>query len=329
MSGTYDGVPDLEPTPAEQHLGDRLAALVDGELGHETRERVLAHLATCHTCKAEADAQRRLKSVFADAAPPPPSEGLLARLQGLPGGLADEPGGGRGGPPDSSASPWDFEYLPAGSVLTSDRGFRIHRAHETDRPSSRGRRFAFAAAGAVSLAAFAIGGALTSAATGGSTVTAGGDGGTSARSPRTAAVGTERGGERGGRQGEGTGKGRTGAPSGPAVAPTQPPVLSVSPLEAAYAPRHHRLTVVPVIDVLPTLHPPRIHPTQHQAPPGGGQPEQYQSVRQPLIAASPMAAAPTAAAPSASAPSATATASVSATAPVGTTTPAPTLPPGR
>ncbi|MFP8907579.1 anti-sigma factor family protein [Streptomyces atacamensis] len=318
MSGTYDGVPDLEPTPAEQHLGDRLAALVDGELGHETRERVLAHLATCHTCKAEADAQRRLKSVFADAAPPPPSEGLLARLQGLPGGLADDPGRGRGGPPDSSASPWDFKYLPAGSVLTSDRGFRIHRAHETDRPSSRGRRFAFAAAGAVSLAAFAIGGALTSAATGGSTVAAGGDGGTSARSPRTAAVGTERGGERGGgRQGERTGKGRTGAPSGPAVAPTQPPVLSVSPLEAAYAPRHHGLTVVPVIDVLPTLHPPRIHPTQHQAPPGEGRPEQYESVRQPLIAASPMAAAP-------SAPSAT------ATAPVGTTTtPAPTLPPGR
>ncbi|MFF9901752.1 anti-sigma factor family protein, partial [Streptomyces longispororuber] len=57
------------PTPVEQHLGDRLAALVDGELGHEARERVLAHLATCCKCKAEADAQRRLKSVFATAAP--------------------------------------------------------------------------------------------------------------------------------------------------------------------------------------------------------------------------------------------------------------------
>ncbi|MGE7383347.1 zf-HC2 domain-containing protein, partial [Serratia bockelmannii] len=33
--------------PAEQHLGDRLAALVDGELKHDARERVLAHLATC------------------------------------------------------------------------------------------------------------------------------------------------------------------------------------------------------------------------------------------------------------------------------------------
>ncbi|MCG3042936.1 zf-HC2 domain-containing protein [Streptomyces sp. S1A] len=315
MSGTHDGVPAPEPTPAEQHLGDRLAALVDGELGHETRERVLAHLATCHTCKAEADAQRRLKSVFADAAPPPPSERLLARLQGLPGGLDDDPGRGRGGPPDSSASssPWDFEYLPADSVLTSDRGFRIHRVHEADRSSSRGRRFAFAAAGAVSLAAFAIGGALTSAATGGSTVAAGGDGGTSARSPRTAAVGTERGGERsGGRPGQRAGKGTSGTPSGPAVAPTRPPVLSVSPLEAAYAPRPHELTVVPVIEVLPTLHPPLIHPTQYGTPPGEGPPERQEPVRQPLIAATPMAAAP----------------SATPTAPAGAT-PAPTLPPGR
>ncbi|MGH3325224.1 MAG: anti-sigma factor family protein, partial [Streptomyces sp.] len=59
-------------TPVEQHLGDRLAALIDGELGHDARERVLSHLATCRGCKTEADAQRRLKSVFADTAPPPP-----------------------------------------------------------------------------------------------------------------------------------------------------------------------------------------------------------------------------------------------------------------
>ncbi|HCA87970.1 MAG TPA: hypothetical protein DEQ61_22410, partial [Streptomyces sp.] len=81
---------------AEQHLGDHLAALVDGELGHDLRERVLAHLATCGRCKAEADEQRRLKNVFARTAPPPPSEGLLARLQGLPGG--DD--GSRSGPDD-------------------------------------------------------------------------------------------------------------------------------------------------------------------------------------------------------------------------------------
>ena len=84
MSGT-------SPTPAEQHLGDRLAALVDGELNHDARERVLSHLATCAKCKAEADAQRNLKNVFAQAAPPPPSETFLARLQGLSGGPVEEP----------------------------------------------------------------------------------------------------------------------------------------------------------------------------------------------------------------------------------------------
>ncbi|WP_299528406.1 anti-sigma factor [uncultured Streptomyces sp.] len=165
MSGTG-------PTPAEQHLGDRLAALVDGELKHDARERVLAHLATCPKCKAEADAQRRLKNVFAQTAPPSPSEGFLARLQGLPGrpggdehgpfgsgGFADEyfttPGGRAG-------SPLGVGYLPtahpAAPVRVADRGFRMHDVvREAERSPWHGRRFAFAAAGAVSLAAIALG----------------------------------------------------------------------------------------------------------------------------------------------------------------------------
>ncbi|WP_436738783.1 zf-HC2 domain-containing protein [Streptomyces sp. BBFR102] len=155
------------PTPVEQHLGDRLAALVDGELGHEARERVLAHLATCCKCKAEADAQRRLKSVFATAAPPPPSESFLARLQGLPEAGPDGPAGFGSGPPFGSSSdfgmaPGPFRYEPLSPVLPDEprSGFRIHdigRA-EAERSASRGRRFAFAAAGAVSLAALALGG---------------------------------------------------------------------------------------------------------------------------------------------------------------------------
>lgn len=176
------------PTPAEQHLGDRLAALIDGELKHDVRDRVLAHLATCPKCKAEADAQRRLKNVFAHTAPPPPSEGLLARLQGLPAG----PGGddGRGGPFDGGRLGGDgvfgalnassgrgrdsgesrtqtFGYVPAGphaSVLPggSGSGFRIHDVGRTEAERSpwRARRFAFAAASAVSFAAFALGGTL-------------------------------------------------------------------------------------------------------------------------------------------------------------------------
>ncbi|MGP4013230.1 anti-sigma factor family protein [Streptomyces sp. 4N124] len=166
---------------AEQHLGDRLAALVDGELGHEARERVLAHLATCSKCKAEADAQRRLKNVFAEAAPPPPSESFLARLQGLPGG-GDGDGGspldgfgdGLSGRPAAAgvfgmkrSERFEFGYVPArahDSMLPSaGRGFRIHDVsrHEAERSASRGMRFAFVAAGAVSLAAIALGGVTT------------------------------------------------------------------------------------------------------------------------------------------------------------------------
>lgn len=218
------------PTSAEQHLGDRLSALVDGELGHEARERVLAHLATCPKCKAEADAQRRLKNVFAEAAPPPPSESFLARLQGLPGGGDPDGGGsplGGGGfgssgvfgvrsedsfgyvpsRPHDSAPPWPEgrglfggrgssegrgffgaralfgerglsgeRGFPGGREgldeagftergahsgdgdFSGGRGFRIHDVSRHEASASRGRRFAFVAAGAVSLAAIALGG---------------------------------------------------------------------------------------------------------------------------------------------------------------------------
>ncbi|MGW0735072.1 zf-HC2 domain-containing protein [Streptomyces sp. NPDC002851] len=171
---------------AEQHLGDRLAALVDGELGHDTRERVLAHLATCPKCKAEADAQRRLKTYFASTAPPGPSESFLARLQELPGGGDDDSTGTfASGLADTVFEPeadgvftrrrGTFGLGPSGApggMLPGgarERGFRIHEVGRTDAgrtaqeraAASRGRRFAFAAAGAVSLAAIALGGVTT------------------------------------------------------------------------------------------------------------------------------------------------------------------------
>jgi anti-sigma factor RsiW len=43
------------------HLGRRLSALIDGELSHSQRERVLAHLARCQPCRGEAAALRALK----------------------------------------------------------------------------------------------------------------------------------------------------------------------------------------------------------------------------------------------------------------------------
>ncbi|WP_330173755.1 zf-HC2 domain-containing protein [Streptomyces sp. NBC_01498] len=207
MSGTG-------PTPAEQHLGDRLAALVDGELGHDARERVLAHLATCARCKAEADAQRRLKTAFAQSAPPPLSEGFLARLQGLPGRPADQDDDETPGPFDGSAFGGGvfgtrgdaFGYRPAvpghsplPGAPVSGAGFRIHEVGrvEADRSPWRGRRFAFAAASAVSFAAMALGGALPVAGPADTTARGTGAGVT----PLTRATTTAPGGATRGRQG--------------------------------------------------------------------------------------------------------------------------------
>lgn len=159
---------------AREHLGNRLAAFVDGELGDDARDRVLSHLASCDPCRAEAEEQRRLKNAVADSLPPALSAGLLARLQGLPGCDHDDLSGpgpdtplglfGRGGPgrlggPDSpsddSRGGGRLSFLTPGEPLAA--GFPIH---EFGRSASRGRRLAFAAAGAFSLAALAIGASL-------------------------------------------------------------------------------------------------------------------------------------------------------------------------
>ncbi|TXS56769.1 anti-sigma factor family protein [Streptomyces sp. t39] len=242
------------PTPAEQHLGDRLAALVDGELGHDARDRVLAHLATCHKCKAEADAQRRLKSVFAQSAPPPLSEGLLARLQGLPAEPAggDSPQGPFGGRPadtvygaltPSAEHPRGrrgeaFGYVPGGSHAAAlpgaGGGFRIHEVGraEAERSPWRGRRFAFAAASAVSFAAIALGGAVPVDMSG-ETSSRGQNGGNKVSPARTGpGTGVSTGASQNGgttlRASEGErrrGGSRADTGASAAVAPTAPPVV--------------------------------------------------------------------------------------------------------
>lgn len=70
------------------HLGDRLIALIDGELDHDARDRALAHLAGCRQCREEAEAQRQLKSMVAGLDGPEPSTDLVHRLRALA-----EPGG--------------------------------------------------------------------------------------------------------------------------------------------------------------------------------------------------------------------------------------------
>lgn len=66
-----------------QHPSDKLSAVVDGELDHDSRDKVLSHLVGCDTCRSEVDAQRRLKARLAATAAPDPSVDLMQRLMGV------------------------------------------------------------------------------------------------------------------------------------------------------------------------------------------------------------------------------------------------------
>ncbi|MFJ8432255.1 zf-HC2 domain-containing protein [Kitasatospora sp. NPDC094019] len=80
----------VEPVE-EHHLGERLSAFVDGELGHDSRDRVQAHLATCPQCLAEADEGRAVKHLLTRTGTPGPSSGLMARLMAVGALPEDEP----------------------------------------------------------------------------------------------------------------------------------------------------------------------------------------------------------------------------------------------
>ncbi|MFH9353045.1 anti-sigma factor family protein [Kitasatospora sp. NPDC017646] len=83
-----------EPAAEEHHLGDRLSSFLDGELGHDSRERVLAHLATCPQCKAEADEGRSVKHLLTRTDTPGPSSALMARLMAVGSLPEDAPADG-------------------------------------------------------------------------------------------------------------------------------------------------------------------------------------------------------------------------------------------
>lgn len=80
------------------HLGQRLTALVDGELDSESRDRVLVHLAKCEPCRAEAVALRTLKRrMNALGSQPEDNSALTGRLLELAGLAASF---------DAGMSPW-------------------------------------------------------------------------------------------------------------------------------------------------------------------------------------------------------------------------------
>ncbi|MFE2350385.1 zf-HC2 domain-containing protein [Kitasatospora cineracea] len=186
----------VEPAAEEHHLGDRLSGYLDGELGHDARERVQAHLATCPDCLAEAEQARSVKRALSESAPPGPSSALMARLLAVAALPEDEPG--QDGPPGPGGGVFGASRLTGGSfgrgsgfgggALGADApipgidpraglfGARPsvlpRREPDADvrplaaglgelpvsRPPARGRRLVFAAAGAFSVAAVTLGG---------------------------------------------------------------------------------------------------------------------------------------------------------------------------
>ncbi len=107
------------------HLGDRLSALVDGELGHDERDRLYVHLAACQECRAEAAALRALKRRVAALGDPDMDATLLGRLLAFA-----EPGepvpkrrrpAGRSGRPRPALLMYPDTQLPGGRPRGSRR----------------------------------------------------------------------------------------------------------------------------------------------------------------------------------------------------------------
>ncbi|MBE1611787.1 zf-HC2 domain-containing protein [Actinopolymorpha pittospori] len=138
-----------------------LSALVDGELDHESRDEILAHLAHCDDCRAQVDAERRVKSLLSGMPDPAPSASLQAGLlaladSGRPGDL-HTPAPSRG--PLRSSRPGS----PAGTRPPGQPGTRRPR-RAAGLPGRSRRRLTVGVAGAAAMAsmalvtAFAVGG---------------------------------------------------------------------------------------------------------------------------------------------------------------------------
>jgi anti-sigma factor RsiW len=69
-----------------QHPLGKLSAAVDGELDHDSRDRVLSHLVGCDSCRAKVEAERQLRTRLGALScyTPEPSTDLTQRLLGVP-----------------------------------------------------------------------------------------------------------------------------------------------------------------------------------------------------------------------------------------------------
>ena len=144
------------------HLGERVAALVDGELDHGTRDRLFAHLTGCATCRAEVEAARQVKSRLATLPAPVPSPALLTRLVAMaePGEPLPPSRPSFPGTPRPSPLPAPGRPPRAARRTTGPASRRIRRLARVQRP----RRARVVAAGMVSLAVITLGTAFVAGA---------------------------------------------------------------------------------------------------------------------------------------------------------------------
>jgi len=144
-------------------LGAVAAALVDGELDHNARERAQRHLAHCTTCRAEVEAHRSLKARLArlnlDA--PAPDRALTDRLLALSALGSDRLATGPAGP----ARPVTLRS-PAGPGRSRSLGPSRSRTRSQRRSGGLRRRTAAGSAVAVlGVLALALGGPQGSSTT--------------------------------------------------------------------------------------------------------------------------------------------------------------------
>ena len=147
-------------------LGDRLAALADGSLRDDVRDRALAHTLTCRTCRDALDVERLTLERLRCLPDPAPSAQLMASLLALGG-----PGGpvpprrdvGPGMPRPTVVALVPPSATPSGSVRPGG-GTHPGGTHPGGRGARRTRRtIVVAAAGALG-AGFVAAGVLTSSA---------------------------------------------------------------------------------------------------------------------------------------------------------------------
>jgi anti-sigma factor RsiW len=94
------------------HLGQRISALIDGELSDSERDRVLAHIAGCDECRQEAVALRALKQRMHSLGEAMVDAALTGRLMAMA-----VPSDGR---PWSARAPWRTRgAFPAARMLTA------------------------------------------------------------------------------------------------------------------------------------------------------------------------------------------------------------------